>query len=308
MRRHMVLLAVYLVCSILITGCSVFRVHQCCTSVTGSSQADWYTNYFDSFPNSTSMKVLVSRTVKTNQHSILLLHELPGMTPECLTLATNIAAQGFTVYLPLMFGKPGDTSGLWHSFRNAVHLSFSPRWHIYRKARTSPIAGDLRKLVRDINRVHGTNAMGVIGMCLTGSLPLTLLQENSVCAVVLSQPAVPIVEISCRQKAALGLSVADLRFATNRVAKEHIPVIGLRFETDKICQSPRFHTLRREFGDEFVDLTISKWDYDDYTLQRIKTECMQPHSVLCENYNNAAGSPTRIRFESIINYFQTRLR
>ena len=37
---------------------------------------------------------------------ILLMHELPGMVEECVALADHIERQGFTVFLPLLFGKP----------------------------------------------------------------------------------------------------------------------------------------------------------------------------------------------------------
>ena len=38
------------------------------------------------------------------------MHELPGMTPPCLKLAARIRDAGFTVYLPLFFGRPGRTN------------------------------------------------------------------------------------------------------------------------------------------------------------------------------------------------------
>jgi len=34
--------------------------------------------------------------------AVVLLHELPGMIPECVDLGRSIAAAGFTVYMPLL--------------------------------------------------------------------------------------------------------------------------------------------------------------------------------------------------------------
>lgn len=39
--------------------------------------------------------------VKGNGPAVVLLHELPGMIPECVDLGRSIAAAGFTVYMPL---------------------------------------------------------------------------------------------------------------------------------------------------------------------------------------------------------------
>jgi hypothetical protein len=39
---------------------------------------------------------------------VLLMHELPGMTPQFINLARTVADAGFTVHLPLFFGEPGQ--------------------------------------------------------------------------------------------------------------------------------------------------------------------------------------------------------
>jgi len=39
---------------------------------------------------------------------VAVIHELPGMSAACIGLANEIAGHGFSVYLPLLFGKPGD--------------------------------------------------------------------------------------------------------------------------------------------------------------------------------------------------------
>ncbi|MGQ9869258.1 hypothetical protein [Leptodesmis sp.] len=37
------------------------------------------------------------------------MHELPGMIPQCVDLGRAIARAGFTVFLPLLFGKPNQS-------------------------------------------------------------------------------------------------------------------------------------------------------------------------------------------------------
>jgi len=292
------------------TGCVAVSSHQCCASAKACYSSDWYTNYFSPYPNSTGLKVLVTPPPgakgDTVTRPILLLHELPGMTPQCLSLATNLASAGFKVYLPLMFGKPNDSAGFFHSLCNGIYLSLSPKWHIYRKSRTSPIVKDLRRLINDLDKTESSEPMGVIGMCLTGSMPLALLTQPSVHEVVLSQPATPVLEFTYKQKAALGLSASDLSFAKKRVEESHIPILGLRFATDKICQAPRFCTLQCQFGTNFEDLMISQCEYDE-NLLAVQAGGAEPHSVLCESYDNTLNSPTRIRFERVVSYLKKQL-
>ena len=40
--------------------------------------------------------------------NLVILHELPGMSPACITLARRFIEHGFTVHLPLLFGQPGE--------------------------------------------------------------------------------------------------------------------------------------------------------------------------------------------------------
>jgi dienelactone hydrolase len=49
-----------------------------------------------------------ARTVYTKGTgpAVVLLHELPGMIPECVDLGRRIAEAGFTVYMPLLFDQP----------------------------------------------------------------------------------------------------------------------------------------------------------------------------------------------------------
>ena len=63
------------------------------------------------------------------------MHELPGMNPPCIDLAEEIATAGFTVYLPLLFGRPGQDRGMLPMFRVCVRREF----HLLAAGRRSPI-------------------------------------------------------------------------------------------------------------------------------------------------------------------------
>jgi hypothetical protein len=140
-----------------------------------------------------------------------------------------------------MFDKPDEGNYL-SSGWNSVFLSVNFKWYLFHKDATPGIVKDLKIIVNEIEQRQLQKKMGVVGMCLTGSLPLALLSNTNVKAVVLSQPATPF-GFTYRQKSALGLSPADLHFAINRVSQEHLAILGLRFATDTICTSNRFNSL-----------------------------------------------------------------
>src|SRR5204863_1353892 len=117
--------------------------------------------------------------------AILLLHEAPGLTPNTFRLAHDIAAGGYRVYVPLLFGTAGKDS-LANVFFRLFDLRFLP----VRDA-TPPIVGSLERLAKEIHEQTGQD-IGVIGMCLTGNLPIPMLQLDFVKAAVVSQPAMPL--------------------------------------------------------------------------------------------------------------------
>src|SRR5579859_6988507 len=148
-------------CAGFVTGCSTITAHNHCANPSVALDQTWFTNHFRVWTNSSSLPVLVydggtiNEPLKVTQPAILILHELPGMTPQCLRFATNLSAQGYTVYLPLMFGLPNVPSSAFGNIRKIAWLTVSPQWHLYRKNSTSPIIRDLRKVTRDISKEHG---------------------------------------------------------------------------------------------------------------------------------------------------------
>jgi dienelactone hydrolase len=168
---------------------------------------------------------------------VLLLHELPGMTPECVRFARDLSREGFTVFMPLLFGRAGcrlTTSEFTGVLRVPGLVLFADR--------TSPLAVMLLPLVDEIHRRRPGN-VGVMGMCLTGNFPLVLLQNRWVRAAVLSQPAVPLPLVIGRG-GLLGLCRRGVKAAQKR----GIPIRVFRFTTDAISPAARLATLKRTFA------------------------------------------------------------
>ena len=104
---------------------------------------------------------------------MILMHEASGMSGYCLELATELADSGFRMFLPLLFGQPGqskdiDVRGLF-CMRKEMHFLASRR--------TSPITQLLRLLIVEVANRTQREKVGVIGMCLTGNLVFALMGE-----------------------------------------------------------------------------------------------------------------------------------
>jgi dienelactone hydrolase len=166
------------------------------------------------------------------------MHELPGMVPECVDLARDIAQEGFRVYMPLLFGEADRAHTTAITISNLAKLCISREIKLFAHRQSSPITNWLRALCRQAHTDCGGAGVGVIGMCLTGGLVLSLLADAAVIAPVMSQLAWPL----CADD--LGLSAVDLE----RVKQRGVPILALRFSDDKLCSDQRIETLEREFG------------------------------------------------------------
>lgn len=180
---------------------------------------------------------------------VILIHELPGMTPNVVALAEEIIASGFTVVMPHLFGEPGGEPTTGALLRSIGAVCVSREFTKLALGRTAPVTGWLRSLARELHEELGGPGVGAIGMCFTGGFALAMLADAPVAAAVLSQPSTP-APVGRARKADLGLSPADLQRVKARVSAG-CPVLGLRYADDPAVGT-RFETLRRELGDNFI--------------------------------------------------------
>ena len=198
--------------------------------------------------------------VRGSGPGVLLLHELPGMVPQCVDLATFIAKQGFTVFMPLLFGEPGAppaTKSL------TAHVCISREFHCFAHNKSSPVTRWLRALcVQRIRPNCPGPGIGAIGMCFTGGFVLSLFVSDMMLAPVICQPGLPFPSLKRGAGAALGVSPEDLEEASASTA----PILGLRFDDDKICPKERFETLRTLFGSRFETPRVRGKEHSVLTL------------------------------------------
>src|SRR5688572_20388564 len=158
--------------------------------------------------------------------AVVIMHELAGLTPSCIVLAEDIVAAGFTVYLPLLFGRPGQDLGVLPMFSICVRREF----HLFAAGKRSPITDWLRDLCLHTHTLRGGRGIGLIGMCLTGGLVFALCGSPAVVAPVTCQPSLPFALFrSAKFRGDLGSDPRDIEAARNRVSAQAIDILGFRY-------------------------------------------------------------------------------
>ena len=180
---------------------------------------------------------------------VVIVHEIPGITPAVLAFADEVVGAGFTVVLPSLFGEPGAPLTVTYGFSTFARLCIRSEFTKLALNQTAPIADWLRALARTLHAELGGPGVGAVGMCFTGGVALAMMAGAPVAAPVLAQPSMPM-SIGKRRSADLNLSPADLA-AVKRKAAAGCPVLGLRYVGDKAVGT-RFDTLRAELGDKFI--------------------------------------------------------
>jgi dienelactone hydrolase len=238
---------------------------------------------------------------------VVLMHELPGLTDFVVDFGRQIAGQGYSVFMPVMFGKPFPNGS--ERLVNELGICLNREFSLFAKNKSSPITDWLSALCREVHGRCGGRGIGAIGLCLSGGFALSLMVDKSVLAPVASEPSLPLCLLRGLAKdsqAALGLSPDELKQAKERSQSEKIPVIGLRFKNDWICPSLRFDTLRREFSDNFIKIELPSQPGNPYGIPGTA------HSVLTEDYGKLgkfiSAFPDRDPRKQVIEFLNRQLK
>jgi dienelactone hydrolase len=182
-----------------------------------------------------------TRTIfrKGSGPGVILMHKLPGLTCETVSFAEWIAAQGFHVVLPLLFGRALQGAAL--GIMKSVALCLRKEFNCFGAGRASPITDWLRPLCAKVHADCGGPGVGVIGMCFTGGFVLTMMVEEAVMAPVAAQPSLPLF-----RPAELDVDPGNLVSAVARAKRA--PLLTMRFEQDSSCPAKRLDRLQQVFG------------------------------------------------------------
>ncbi|MCW2781387.1 MAG: dienelactone hydrolase [Marmoricola sp.] len=196
---------------------------------------------------------------------VIIIHEIPGLTPEVVTFAQEVVDAGHTVVMPSLFGTPGNKMNILTVAGALRQVCVSKEFTKLATGQTSPVAGWLRSLARDLHAELGGPGVGALGMCFTGGFALAMMVDESVAAPVLAQPSTPFA-VSKARAADLNLSPADLAVVKERAANG-CQVLGLQFTKDPATGS-RFNRLTRELGENFIRVDFPGMGHSTLTEQR----------------------------------------
>jgi len=239
--------------------------------------------------------------------AVVVIAEMPGITPKVVEFADRVVDLGCTVALPHLFGDPGrdpyakgTLGAVAYVVESIAPACISREFTVLATGKTSPVIEWLKALARSYHDECGGPGVGVVGMCFTGGFALAMMAEPAVLAPVLSQPSLPF-SIGKGRKHSIDISDADLVTAKSRCAAEGLTVLGLRFTGDPLVPKERFEFLREQLGEHFVSCEI------DSSKGNAAGNPTNAHSVLTEHLIDEPGSPTRDALDKVLSLYKSRL-
>lgn len=238
---------------------------------------------------------------------VVVITEMPGMSPYVLGFGDRIAAMGCTAVLPNLFGTAGrdpfagsklNLAG--YGLKTLTQVCISREFTTFAIGKSSPVISWLRGLAHQEHERAGGPGVGVVGMCFTGGFALAMAVDDLVLAPVLSQPSLP-TNIGKARKRTIDTSDADLAIVRGRCDAEGLKVLGLRFKGDPFVPGERFEFLREKLGDGFVGIELDQADgHSD-------SEQAKHHSVLTGDLIDEPGEATRDALDQVLDLFRTKL-
>jgi dienelactone hydrolase len=231
--------------------------------------------------------------------AVIVMSEMPGITPKVADFARRVAAIGCTVVMPHLFGKPGADISVGTVVPAIASGCVSRDLAAFATDRTAPVSIWLRALAADAHESCGGPGVGAVGMCFTGGFALGMMLDDRMLAPVLSQPSLPL-GFTGKARRGLQLSPGDLDRVKERTA-DGVCVLGLRFTKDKFVPEERFARLREELGDAFIGVEIDSSKGNPWGIPG------NAHSVLTEHLVDEPGHPTRVALDQVLDFFRERL-
>ncbi|MGA0117860.1 MAG: dienelactone hydrolase family protein [Ilumatobacteraceae bacterium] len=194
---------------------------------------------------------------------VIVVHEIPGITPAVERFANDVVGAGFTVVMPDLVGTPGKEVSAGYTISSMLKVCISREFTNMALNKTSPIISWLRALARSLYLEVGGKGVGAVGMCFSGGFALGMMVDDILVAPVLSQPSMPFA-VGKSRAADLNLSPDDAAVIAER-ATQGCQVLGLRFNQDKLV-GDRFSSLRSLLGDAFIAVEIPSQSPKDHSV------------------------------------------
>jgi dienelactone hydrolase len=234
--------------------------------------------------------------------AVIVMSEMPGISPHVARFARWVRDGGFTVYMPSLFGRDGAVPGAEEGAQVLRRACMSAEFRAFASGESSPVTVWLRSLARVAHEQCGGAGVGAIGMCFTGNFALTMMLEPAMLAPVLSQPSLPLDD-----PAALEISPAELAAVRRRLDEEELTVRAYRFQGDRFCRAQRFAAYSQALGDRFIARVLPDEAANPDTAPFFAEVVASPHSVVSAHLIDEAGQPTMEARDEILAFFAERL-
>lgn len=234
--------------------------------------------------------------------AVIVMTEMPGISPQVARFARWVRDAGFTAYMPSLFGRDGAIPDPEEGSAIFKKACISAEFRTLPGGEASPAILWLRALAKLAHSECGGPGVGAIGMCFTGNFALSMMLEPSVLAPVLAQPALPLDD-----PAGTGIADKELAAVRQRLEREDLTVMGYRFDGDPFCKAERFAAFSRALGDRFIGRVLpdsaANTDLPPFFQKYVNI----PHSVVTIHLIDEDGQPTVAARDEILTFFSKRL-
>ncbi len=233
---------------------------------------------------------------------VIVMTEMPGISPHVARFARWVRDAGFTVYMPSLFGRDGAVPNTEEGVATFQRVCVSAEFRVLATNESSPVTSWLRSLARLAHGECGGPGVGAIGMCLTGNFALTMMLEPAMLAPVLSQPTLPLDD-----PAGIEIAPEELAAISERLEREDLTVMAYRFKGDRFCKAQRFAAYSQALGDRFIPRVLPDSAANSDCPPFFADVVASPHSVVTAHLIDEAGEPTIAARNEILSFFAQRL-
>jgi dienelactone hydrolase len=238
---------------------------------------------------------------------VIVLHEIPNLTPQVADFARHLVKQGFKVYMPSLVGQAGRPAGdgaLEAAWRICVQQAFRGLVG----TSTRPVVKWIRALARRAAGPDQKQRVGVIGMCFSGGFALGAATEPAVSGAVACQPglplagSIPVLRGVTGAASDIDVSDRDQQALLARLHNESLRLQAYRFQGDTISPCARMRTLTGTLGENLDARCLP----DDAANPAVKTP--KHHSVVTLHLIDREGQPTQEARDRMVAFLDWRLR
>jgi len=234
--------------------------------------------------------------------AVIVMSEMPGISPQVARFSRWVRDGGFTVYMPSLFGRDGAVPAVEEGTAVFRRACVSAEFRALAANRSSPVTQWLRALARLAHEQCGGPGVGAIGMCFTGNFALSMMLEPAMLAPVLAEPTLPLDD-----PAGLEIAPEELSAVRERLEQEDLTVMAYRFEGDRFCRAERFAAYSEALGERFIGRVLPDSAANPETAPFFEHVVASPHSVVTAHLIDEAGQPTIAARDEILAFFAQRL-